>query len=303
MRKIGISIILLLIFTFLIGIGYVDANMAAPMPDLYATTITFAKNEDIAVTSEVLDIRMENDLADITATYVMKNKQDYEVSTPSMFISPNISGSSISVVQDGNSLEYQTEIYSISYLDGLDLEDWQFVILDKELDEYGFKVQTINFDLDFKANEEAEIVVNYKYALGGYPSRTDNNKRGSLTYYLTPAAMWEDFDNLTINLYLDDNMPVLKSANLDFEKISSKHYRYESTSLPNENLEIEIGLNAWQKFIGYFNSPYLIMNLLMLLPFIIIGLIILVVVIVIVVYYVKKKKKSKKIVEKNKENS
>lgn len=55
LRKIGISIILL-IFTFLIGRGYVDANMAAPMPDLYATTITFAKNKDIAVTSEVLDI-------------------------------------------------------------------------------------------------------------------------------------------------------------------------------------------------------------------------------------------------------
>ena len=67
----------------------------------------------------------------------------------------------------------------------------------------------------------------------------------------------------------------------------------KSDTLPEENLEVEFGLNGWQKFTGYFKSPYLVFDLMLLSPFIIIGLIILIIIIVTIVIFVKKQKKQK----------
>jgi uncharacterized membrane protein len=97
-------------------------------------------------------------------------------------------------------------------------------------------------------------------------------KRGEIEYYLAPAAMWKDFSNLTINLYLDKDMPVVTSSNLKFEKVATRTYQYISDKLPKDNLKIVIDENWWQNIISSLRSPYLPMTLMMFSPFILIAL-------------------------------
>ena len=66
-------------------------------------------------------------------------------------------------------------------------------------------------------------------------------------------------------------MPVLESSNLDFQKIGTRTYQYTSSTLSEENLTIVIDENWWQNMIGTFKSPYLFYDLLMLLPYVLIG--------------------------------
>ncbi|MEG1809400.1 MAG: hypothetical protein RR244_06080, partial [Oscillospiraceae bacterium] len=61
-----------------------------------------------------------------------------------------------------------------------------------------------------------DVVVSYRYRPGGYPDYDFNAKIGRIEYYLAPAAMWNDFGGITINLKLDEDMPVISSSNLEF---------------------------------------------------------------------------------------
>ncbi len=296
MKKLLIIIfsIIILLFNSL----PVKANMAAPLIDDIATSVSFEKSNDIDVTSEILDIYIIDTLADITVTYNMKNIKNESINTSSMFVSPNIEGENVSVKVDDKDVDCIKETFYYSTYDDLATNNWEYVILEKEYyDEYYRQVQTLTFNIEFSPLEEKEIIINYKYRLGGYPSRTDDMKRGSLTYYLKPAALWHSFSNLTINLYLSKDMPVLKDSNLEFADLGNRHYQYKSNTLPEENLEIELEQNGWQKFIGFFKSPYLLMNLMMFLPFIIIGLIILTIIIVITVKFIKKRNKQKELAD------
>ena len=65
-----------------------SANMAAPADPDIASSITFERNDALAVTEEVLDIRVTGSTAEITATYSMVNSTDQPVSTPVMFLAP-----------------------------------------------------------------------------------------------------------------------------------------------------------------------------------------------------------------------
>lgn len=289
--------LLIIIFTIIILLFNslpVKANMAAPLIDDIATSVSFEKSNDIDVKSEILDINILDTLADITVTYNMKNIRDEDINTASMFISPNIEGENVSIKINDLEIESLKETYYYYSYDDLAINEWQYLILeDESYNEYYNQVQTLTFNIEFSPLEEKEIIINYKYRLGGRPNRTDHMKWGSLTYYLKPAALWHDFSDLTINLYLSKDMPVLKDSNLEFVDLGNRHYQYKSDTLPEENLEVEFGLNGWQKFTGYFKSPYLVFDLMLLSPFIIIGLIILIIIIVTIVIFVKKQKKQK----------
>ena len=106
-------------------------------------------------------------------------------------------------------------------------------------------------------------MVSYTYRLGGYPDLDFNAKRGEIVYYLTPAAMWKDFRQLTINVYLDEDMPVITSSNLDFEKVGKRTYQHVSDTLPEEDLRITIDENWMQNISSTLRSPYLGMYLSM----------------------------------------
>jgi hypothetical protein len=150
-------------------------------------------------------------------------------------------------------------------------------------------VDTIIFKMDFAPNEEYDVIVSYRYCLGGYPDYDFDVKRGEIEYYLAPAAMWKDFSNLTINLYLDKDMQVVTSSNLKFEKLGTRTYQYISDRLPEENLEIVIDENWWQNVFSTLRSPYLPMTLMMFSPFILIAL----AVGIFTVWRLRKKKKHK----------
>ena len=119
------------------------------------------------------------------------------------------------------------------------------------------------------------MVVSYTYRLGGYPDYDFNVKYGLLEYYLTPAALLKEFRSLTINLYLDEGMPVLTSSSLPFEKVAPRTYQYVSDTLPDEDLRITVDENWFQNIFSTLRSPYLRMNLMMalvvLLPFLLIA--------------------------------
>lgn len=267
-----------------------SANMAAPADPDVGSSITFERNDALAVTEEVLDIKVTGATAEITAVYSMVNVTDQPVSTPVMFLAPNTGDGGVEVMADGVSIPCSTDQYVMKYATGVRTEDWRYVVLtnDDAADGDGQKVDGISFQLDFGPGEACQVSVSYPYRLGGYPDYDYNVKRGTIRYYLAPAAMWRDFQDLTINLYLDRDMPVLADSNLEFEKVGTRTYQYRSDSLPEGNLEIRVDQNQIQEFIGTLRSPYLILYLIFFVPI----LLVIAAVIVAVVLLVRRKRRS-----------
>lgn len=248
-------------------------NMAAPAEPDVGTAITLEQNENLAVKSEVLDIVIEGSTAQITATYQMENQSDEAVKTRSMFLSPNVEEAGVQVVADGQLLACETECYALSYNTQIGVEEWRYAVLTDvgESPQVGKPmVEAILFDLKFEPRETYDVIVSYRYRLGGYPEYDFNVKCGELHYYLTPAAMWNDFEDLTINLTLGKDMPVLESSSLKFEKVGKRSYRYYSDALPKEDLRITVDENWLQNLFSTLRSPYLHMMIRTAAPFILI---------------------------------
>lgn len=272
----------------------VSANMAEPAMTDIGSAVTFEKNDTISVLSETLDIRVNGAIAEITATYRMKNTADQPISTPSMFLSPNMKNSGVQVFVNGKNTAFEYQSYALSHFTEIGTEDWRYAVLTEETaqgDETK-TVETVTFQMDFEAQQEYPVVVSYTCRLGGYPDYDYNAKYGYIEYYLTPAAMWKDFSDLTICLYLDEDMPVIKNSNLDFEKIGPRTFRYRSETLPGENLKITIDQTWFQNFISSFRSPYLLTNLIMFLPFVAVAAAIIITAVVVIVKLRKRKRQN-----------
>ena len=276
MKKISLIFAFVLVFASSIPqVAY--ANMAASKKADIGSSITFENSDAVSVLSEVLDITVKGSEADIVAAYKMKNTTDKSISTQSMFLSPNIENSGVKVVVNGKDASFTVDTYALNYDTEIKTDDWQYVVLTNDKiasvnDEP--TVDTITFEMAFAPNEEYDVIVSYRYRLGGYPNYDFNVKCGVIEYYLAPAAMWKDFSNLTINLYLDKDMPVVTSSNLKFEKLGTRNYQYVSDKLPKENLEIMIDENWWQNIFSILKNPYLLMILLMFSPLILIVLVV-----------------------------
>lgn len=292
MKKASRILILVLVFALAVS-PIAHANMAAPARADVGSSITFEKNDAIAVRSEVLDITVHGSQADISAVYTMKNTTAEKISTPAMFLSPSLEEDGVQVLINGQEAEFTTERHKMALWfdsDGIDVQDWRYVVLTSE-EENADTVDTIDFEMSFEPQEEYEVAVSYVYRLGGYPDYDFNAKDGEIEYYLAPAALWKDFENLTINLYLDEDMPVVKSSNLDFKKTGARTYQYVSDTLPEENLRVVIDENWFQNIFSTLRSPYLVMDLLMFSPFIL--LILAVVAVVCVILWQRRKKKKR----------
>ena len=239
-------------------------NMAAPAYADVGSSITFQQNQAIAVLSEILDITVHGAKAEITATYHMKNTTDNPVSTRTMFLSPKIEDSGTAVAVNGQETPFTVESYGLNYSTEVETDQWQYVVLTEDAEIAGEQtVDTVAFTMDFAPEEEYDVTVSYTYRLGGYPDLDFNAKRGEIVYYLTPAAMWKDFGQLTINVYLDEDMPVITSSSLNFEKVGKRTYQYVSDTLPEEDLRITIDENWMQNISSTLRSPYLGMYLSM----------------------------------------
>ena len=233
-------------------------NMAAPAEPDVGTAITLEQNETLAVKSEVLDIVIEGSTAQITATYQMENQSDEAVKTRSMFLSPNVEEAGVQVVADGQLLACETECYALSYNTQIGVEEWRYAVLTDvgESPQVGKSmVEAILFDLKFEPRETYDVIVSYRYRLGGYPEYDFNVKCGELHYYLMPAAMWNGFEDLTINLTLGKDMPVLESSSLEFEKVGKRSYRYYSDALPKEDLRITVDENWFAESFQHIAQP------------------------------------------------
>ena len=278
MKKISLIFVLFLVLA-LSSPQIAYANMAAPMNSDIGSSITFEKNNTISVLSEVLDITVDGSQANIIATYKMKNTTNESISTQSMFLSPNIENSGVRVAVNNKETSFTVESYALNYDTEIETDDWKYAILTNDQiasrnDEQ--TIDTITFTMDFVPNEEYEVIVSYHYRLGGYPDSDFDAKRGEIEYYLAPATMWKDFSDLTINLYLDQDMPIIKSSNYAFKKVGTRTYQYVSNTLPQKNLEIVIDENWYQNIFSTLRSPYLPMTLMMFSPFISIGLVIVI---------------------------
>lgn len=288
MKKVSIIFAFILLFAMsLPQVSY--ANMAAPKEADIGSSISFEKNDAISVLSEILDITVIGPEADIVATYKMKNMTEKSVSTSTMFLSPNIKNSDVKVIVNGKEPSFTVETYALNYRTEIKTNDWQYVVLtDEEIASYNEQtVDTITFEMDFSPHEEYDVTVFYRYRLGGYPGYNFNAKRGEILYYLAPAAMWKNFLNLTVNLFLDKDMPVIKSSNLEFKKMGTRTYQYISDQLPKENLEIVIDENRWQNIFSTLRSPYFSLTLVLFSPVILI-------VLIVVVFIIRRSRKKKK---------
>ena len=208
-----------------------------------------------------------------------------------MFLAPNTGDGSVEVTVDGKSILFSVDTYTLTYYQDLEAEDWRYAMLN-----YGAKnapgeelVCGISFQLDAEPGQAFEVVVSYPYRLGGYPDYDWNVKRGEIEYYLAPAALWQDFQSLTINLYLDEGMPVLKESSVEFRKIDTRIYQYQSDSLPEGNLTITIDESGAQEFFSSFRNPYTLFFVVYFLP----PILLVIAVIVVIRIIIKKVRKSK----------
>lgn len=276
-----ITVFLLTILLALTAACPALANMAAPRPSDVGTSVTFEKNQDIAVTAETLDIRVEGAKARIRAEYTMKNTAGEQISTPAMFLCPDQEEGSVQVTVREEPVEFTVEEYALGYDSRVETKSWEYAVLspDQLASPNEERVWAISFQLDFEPEEEYTVSVEYVYALGGYPEYDFDVKDGRIEYYLLPAAGWKDFGSLTINLYLDKDMPVIASSSLPFEKVGTRTYQYVSQGLPEEELSITIEENGFQKIFSTLRNPYLRMMVLLLAPFVLVaaGVVLLVV--------------------------
>lgn len=271
MKRLSLLLIWIFLMPFLLFPA--RANMAAPQKENVGSSITFEKNQQLAVLSQVLDIQVQGSQAAITACYTMKNTTQEEVTTETMFLSPNVEESGTQVTVGGQEVPFSVERYGIDYDTRIATQDWRYAVLspgDGETGAPGEQVDSITFEMTFQPEEQLDVIVSYRYRLGGYPDLDFNAKYGRIHYYLAPAAMWKDFGNLTIHLQLDETMPVLKESNLDFEKVGKREYQYSSPTLPEGNLEITIDENWFQTIFSTLRNPYLPMMLMMFSPLLLI---------------------------------
>lgn len=267
------------------------ANMAAPEKPDVGSSITFQRNDALAVTEEVLDIKVTGSTADITATYSMVNVTQEPVSTPVMFLAPNTGDGYVEVTVDGEGVPFSVETYTLTYYKELEAKDWRYAMLN-----YGAKntpgeelVSGVSFQLDAEPGQAFAVTVSYPYHLGGYPDYDYNVKRGEILYYLAPAALWQDFQSLTINLYLDEGMPVIKESSVDFRKVDTRVYQYQSDSLPQGNLEITIDESGMQEFFSAFRNPYSLFYLYIFGP-----PLLLIIAIIVAVNWIRRKRRESK---------
>lgn len=291
MKKIKFCLVLIIALIFLSPV-VAKANMAAPKDSDIGSVITFEKNEEISVLSEVLNITITGSNANIVAVYTMKNITSDLVSTKSMFLSPNIDSGGVKVLINNIDIPYEVKSYALTYNVEIGTKGWEYVVLsDEELGQRDQTVDTIAFEMNFQPYEQYDVQVSYKYELGGRPTINTSAKYGIIEYYLVPATMWNDFSSLTINLYLDKDMPIIKDSSLEFNKLKKRVYQYKSNTLPNENLKIILDQNKWQNFIGTLRSPYFIITLVLFSPFIIGGIAL----VALIIWLIKRNKKRKQI--------
>ena len=139
-------LLLLVLCGVLLGSQTVFANMAAPDDPDVGSSITFQKNDAIAVTSEVLDIEVHGSTADITAAYTMENTTDAAVSTPVMFLSPNVEEGGTAVTADGAALAFTVEEYALRYDTEIRTEEWRYAVLSEaEAEEVEQTVDAVSF--------------------------------------------------------------------------------------------------------------------------------------------------------------
>lgn len=263
MKKLRLFIIFLLAFC-LSPAAY--ANMApAKTPDI-ASSITFERNDAIAVLSEVLDITVKSPMASIVAAYRMKNTENESISVRSMFLSPNIERSGVKVKINSSDAPFTFERYSL-YDSEIGTDDWKYVLLSPSQPEKDDErtIDAVNFTMDFEPYEEYEVIVSYEYCLGGFAL---NDIYGEIEYYLSPASLWKDFSGLTVNLHLEKGMPSITSSTLEFKKIGARTYQYVSDTLPEANLKIVISESWFQNIIRELRIPYRFLNLFILFLYI-----------------------------------
>ncbi|WP_054743171.1 hypothetical protein [Cellulosilyticum ruminicola] len=270
MRKIRLCLKLILACILLLG-QCVYASSQPPKVADVASTITFKENDKIEVLSEVLDIKMHGAQAELVATYKLQNVTDEDVTSYAMFLAPNTKESLVKVKLRGRETPFVVTNYILNYDSTIERQDWKYTIFTKG-DTTGVsekqRVDAVSFEMNFVPHEAYEVVVFYRYNLGGYPEGRRNQKTGELNYYLIPASVWKNFADLTINLYLDDEMPIIKSSNVHFKRVKKHTYQYVSDKMPKDNLEIVLDERLYQNIRGTLRTPVLSTNLFILIPFI-----------------------------------
>ena len=125
----------------------------------------------------------------------MKNTTDESISTQSMFLSPNIENSGVKVIVNGKDTSFAVETYVLNYDTKIKTDDWQYVLADDGIASRNEEqaVDTITFEMDFAPNEEYDVIVSYRYSLGGYPNYDFNVKEGKLNTTLRPPLCGKIF--------------------------------------------------------------------------------------------------------------
>ena len=293
--KKKISIILLMIAiilsTFTPSVAYADIN--EPIENSVSSTITLEHYTDLSITNEILNVDMNGSIADINIEYTLKNNTDKDCSSQAMFLAPNVENGKVTTITvDGTNLDYETESYfntQVSLSDG-----WKYGTTDND-NNGDVQENILSFNLDFKASEEITVIISFQSQLGGFPNNEEYPIYGHFSHWWVGDL--QKLHPITINVNVDETLPIMETSNIEFEKIDDLTYQHKSDSLTFSHFHPTFNpyLTNWEKFVINYKYHYKDLYILFF------GIPILITIIILAIIFINirlvKKSKLKKLQE------
>lgn len=194
--------------------------------------IMFEQYQNIQINSKILDFNFVSPrLTNIKAAYTISNTTNETLTIKTRFLAPfyrfRENNRIYNITANNIPLNYTTEFLPsddfISLYDWRDSSNW--------VDNYSNQLKVISFEAVFAPNQTLDLVVQYSFLLH---SNFNASSRKRLKYSFSPFRYWADNGSMVININMYEGH--LFNASLDFERVSARLYRFESNSLPNENL-------------------------------------------------------------------
>ena len=197
-----------------------------------------------------------------------------------------------SELKDGPTDSYHEFVREISDMDFPQiLERWQTNSL---AEESRTSLAGLLFEVEFQPGSRREITVRYP-AIAGRDQEETTRYQAVYAYILSPAALWKDFSNLTIEVYPHPDQPYMVNSTLPMEKVETDiaydtHYSAFFSDLPEGDLIFQMYHRETPEpwLMATIQNPYL-MGLVIVPLFL---LILLTTITAIIIYAIRKKKKA-----------
>jgi len=126
------------------------------------------------------------------------------------------------------------------------------------------------YSVDFMKETSREISVSY-LSTGTMDKRETTTPKYTFSYLLSPASLWNGFNNLDMEIRTSETEPYLLESTLGFENTADRNYTASFEALPDKDLVFTVykseKVTLSDRFNGWLSRSYgLIFMLTLLLP-------------------------------------